>query len=144
MYTTNQLAKRWPMSTPTTTTPANPPRLLDQVRTLAQARFGRPEPGQRYTHWITRFILFHGKRHPRELGGAAIEMFLSDLAVRSQVSSSTQNQALNALLYLYREVLGIELPRLDAVRAKRPKRLPTVLSVEEMRLLLDAVDGGEG
>ena len=78
------------------------------------------------------------------MGGAEIEMFLTDLAVKRHVSASTQNQGFNALLFLYQQVLGIDLPKVDAVRAKRPKRLPTVLSPEEVRLLLDSVVGGEG
>src|SRR5438094_4346164 len=77
------------------------------------------------------------------MGGAEIEMFLTDLAVQGHVSASTQNQAFNALLFLYQQVLGMELPRLDAVRARRPKRLPTVLCPEEVRQLLEAVRGGE-
>jgi integron integrase len=83
-------------------------------------------------------------RHPRDMGRAEIEMFLTDLAVKCHVSASTQNQAFFALLFLYQQVLEIELPRLDAVRAKRPKRLPTVLSVEEVALLLGAIEGAEG
>jgi integron integrase len=225
------------MTTQTLTAPANSPRLLDQLRDLAQVRFGRPEPGLRYVHWTARFILFHAKRHPRDLdlahidqflehlaqsekdplraveqarealgflyeemlrlpmgdlpypvppklldrlrrairlrhysprteecyvhwterfirfhrlrhprdmGNAEVEMFLTDLAVNGHVAASTQNQAFNALVFLYRDVLGVELPRVDAVRAKRPKRLPTVLSVEEVGQLLAAVEGGEG
>ena len=71
-------------------------------------------------------------------------MFLTDLAVKGHVSASTQNQGFNALLFLYRQVLGIELPKVDAVRARRPKRLPTVLSPDEVRQLLETVEGGEG
>ena len=92
--------------------------------------------------WIRRFILFHGKRHPREMGATEVEQFLSDLAVRGQVAAGTQNQALSALLFLYREVLSIDLPWLDnVVRAKRPQRLPAVLSQDEARRLLAAMDG---
>jgi integron integrase len=91
--------------------------------------------------WVTRYIRFHGLRHPNTMGGGEIEQFLTDLAVRGHVSASTQNQALCALLFLYQDVLGIELPRLDAVRASRPKRLPIVLSAEEVRVLLDGVEG---
>jgi integrase len=78
------------------------------------------------------------------MGAPEIERFLTDLAVNGHVAASTQNQAFHALLFPYQQVLGIELPRLDALRAKRPKRLPTVLSPEEVRRFLDAVDGGEG
>lgn len=81
-----------------------------------------------YVGWITRYILFHNKRHPREMGVSEIEAFLTYLAVDQHVAASTQNQALSALLFLYREVLKKDLERLiDSVRAKRPKRLPTVL-----------------
>src|SRR6185312_6018166 len=84
---------------------------------------------QAYIGWIRRFILANGKRHPREMGADEVERFLSDLAVRRAVAASTQNQALSALLFLYREVLGIDLPWMEnVVRAKRPRRLPVVLS----------------
>jgi integron integrase len=94
--------------------------------------------------WAERYIRFHQLRHPRDMGAAEIEQFLTHLAVRRHVSASTQNQALCALLFLYQEVLGFELPRLDAVRARRPKRLPTVLSPAEVRQVLDAVRGNDG
>src|SRR5439155_7124392 len=116
-----------------------PPRLLDRVRRAARVRHYSPRTEHCYVEWIIRYIRFHGLRHPNTMGGAEIEMFLTDLAVRGQVSASTQNQAFNALLFLYQQVLGIELPRLDAVRARRPKRLPTVLSAEDVRQLLEAV-----
>jgi integron integrase len=93
---------------------------------------------------IKRFVFFHGKRHPRDLGAAEVEQFLTDLAVRGHVAASTQNQALNALVFLYSQVLGIELGRLDAVRARRPKRLPVVLSPEEVHKVLAHVDGNDG
>jgi len=83
-------------------------------------------------------------RHPNTMGAAEIEMFLTDLAVNGHVSASTQNQAFSALLFLYQNVLAIELPRIDALRARRPKRLPAVLSPEEVAQLLDAVQGGDG
>jgi hypothetical protein len=86
-----------------------------------------------YVGWIKRFILFHDKRHPAELGPAEIEAFLTHLAVHDQVAASTQNQAFNALMFLYRQVLEIDLPRIDAVRAKRPARLPVVMSRAELR-----------
>jgi integrase len=118
-----------------------PPRLLDQVRQVTRVRHYSRRTEECYVQWATRFIRFHNLRHPNTMGAAEIEMFLTDLAVHGHVSASTQNQAFNALLFLYQEVLGIELPRLEAVRAKRPKPLPTVLSVEEVRQLLDAGDG---
>src|SRR5262249_44871476 len=94
--------------------------------------------------WAERFIRFHGLRHPNTMGAPEIELFLTHLAVNGHVSASTQNQAFHALLFLYQQVLGIELPRLDALRAKRPKRLPAVLSPEEVRRFLDAVGGNDG
>jgi integron integrase len=97
-----------------------------------------------YVQWIRRFILFHGKRHPVEMGAAEIEAFLTDLAVDDHVSASTQNQAFHALLFLYQQVLDKPLPRLDAVRAKRPERLPIVMSRLEVRQVLDAIVGAEG
>lgn len=93
-----------------------------------------------YVHWIKRYILFHGKRHPKDMGAAEVEAFLSDLAVRLNVAASTQNLALSAVLFLYREVLEIELPWLQGVtRAKKPQRLPTVLSRSETQDLLQAL-----
>jgi integrase len=94
--------------------------------------------------WSRRFILFHHKRHPLELGGGHVEEFLTDLAVREHVSISTQNQALMALLFLYQQVLSVELPLIKATRSQRPRRLPVVLSKGEVRRVLAAVDGYEG
>jgi integron integrase len=95
--------------------------------------------------WIKRFIFFHGKRHPQELGAAEVEAFLTHLAVEGNVSASTQNQALSALLFLYREVLGIELPWMDdVVRAKKPQRLPSVLTRDEVNSVLECMDGVYG
>jgi integron integrase len=100
----------------------------------------RTEAG--YVRWIRRFVIFHGKRHPRELGAGEITEFLSDLAVRSRVSASTQNQALSALLFLYRNVLGIELDWVHGVvRAKRPSRIPVVLSEREVQSVLQLLEG---
>lgn len=95
-----------------------------------------------YLGWIRRFILANGRRHPRELGAAEVEAFLSRLAVRENVAASTQNQALSALLFLYRQVLGIDLPWMEnVVRAKRPQRIPTVLSRDEVARLLAVMEG---
>ena len=100
---------------------------------------------QAYVHWIRSFVVFHGKRHPREMGKSEVSAFLSSLAVDSGVAASTQNQALAALLFLYREVLGQDLPWLTEVtRAKRPVRLPTVLSRKEVHDLLVHVTGVAG
>src|SRR4051794_33579037 len=104
--------------------PPTPPRLLDQVRAALRIRHYAIRTEGAYVDWIRRYILFHGKKHPREMGAAEIGAFLTDLAVRGHVAASTQNQALADLLFLYQNVLEIELPRLDLVRAKRPERLP--------------------
>ncbi len=118
------------------------PRLLDEVRKKLRVKHYSLRTEQAYVAWIRRFILANGKRHPRELGAKQVEAFLSDLATEGNVAAATQNQALAALLYLYREVLGVELPWLDqVVRAKRPRRLPTVLAKEEAARLLAALDG---
>jgi hypothetical protein len=103
-----------------------PPKLLDQVR----AKHYSIRTERQYVQWIKRFILYHGKRHPQEMGMAAAEAFLTHLAVKGKVSASTQNQALSALLFLYKEVLSIDLPWLNqVVSAKQPQRLPNVLRV---------------
>ena len=95
-----------------------------------------------YVSWIKRFILFHGKRHPLEMGADEITRFLSALAVQGNVSASTQNQVLCALIFLYLHVLGLKLGWLDGVvRAKRPQRLPIVLTRSEVKALLGALEG---
>jgi hypothetical protein len=99
-----------------------PGRLLEQVRELIRIRHYSLRTEQAYLQWIKRFILFHKKRHPRELGGDEVTAFLSDLAIRRNVAASTQNQALNAVLFLYRDVLKCTLPWLEHVqRAKKPR-----------------------
>lgn len=119
-----------------------PPRLLDQVRIRCRTRHYSIRTERAYVGWARRFILANNLRHPRELGLAEVEAFLSALAVRDDVAASTQNQALSALLFLYKEVLGIELPWVGSVtRAKRPKRLPVVLTHVEVRALLALCDG---
>src|SRR5690606_149613 len=106
------------------------PRLLEQVRRRCRVKHYSLRTEQIYIGWIRRFILANGKRHPRDMGAPEIEAFLSRLANEGRVAANTQNQALSALLFLYREVLDIELPWMDNLtRAKRPRRLPTVLSV---------------
>jgi len=118
------------------------PRLLDQVRDLIRVRHYSIRTEQAYLQWIRRFVLFHGKRHPRDLGGPEVTAFLSDLAVRKNVAASTQNQALNAILFLYREVLHVELPWLqDVQRAKPAHHLPVVLTREEVKHLLAQLEG---
>ncbi len=110
----------------------DPPRLLDRLRRACRVRQFSPCTENCYANWAERYIRFHRLRHPNTMGAAEIELFLTDLAVNGHVAASTQNQAFHALLFLYQQVLGVELPRLDALRAKRPKRLPTVLSPPEV------------
>ena len=118
------------------------PRLLDQVRERLRVKHYSLRTEDAYLHWIKRFILFHDRQHPREMGGAQVEAFLSHLATEGRVAASTQNQALSSLLFLYREVLAIELPWMDGiVRAKRPARVPVVLSEAEVKALLAQLDG---
>ncbi|KRF02249.1 integrase [Frateuria sp. Soil773] len=118
------------------------PRLLDELRRVLRVKHYSLRTEQIYVDWTRRFILANGRRHPRDMGAAEVEAFLSHLAVQGNVAASTQNQALSALLFLYREVLGIELPWLDGVtRAKRPTRVPTVLSRDEVTRLLARMDG---
>jgi integrase len=107
-----------------------------------RARHYSPRTEKAYVHWIKRYIFFHDKRHPAEMGATEVTAFLTALAVRDRVAASTQNQALSALLFLYREVLGVELPWLDdLVRAKRPAHLPVVLTREEVREVIGRLDG---
>jgi len=95
-----------------------------------------------YVNWIKRYILYHGKRHPREMGVAEVESFLTHLAVERNVSASTQNQAKSALLFLYNEVLGFDLPALENVtQLKAQKRLPVVLSMQEVQAILSKLEG---
>ena len=117
------------------------PRLLDRVRAAIRTRHYSRRTEEAYVSWIRRFIVFHGKRHPRELGEPEVTAFLSSLAAR-RVSASTQNQALSAVLFLYEEVLGRRLSWMDQiVRAQRPVRLPVVLSREEVAALLSRLHG---
>ena len=118
------------------------PKLLDQVRGKIRLKHYSIRTEQAYVDWIRRFILFFGKRHPRDLGAAEVEQFLTHLAVEGNVAASTQSQAKSALLFLYREVLDNELPWLDNVeRAKVPKRLPVVLTREEVMAVLTRLEG---
>jgi len=116
--------------------------LLEDVRRAIKARHYSPKTSEAYTRWIRRFILYHGKKHPKDLGGPEVSEFLSYLATDRRVAASTQNQALSAILFLYKEVLEIELPWLDnIVRAKKPVRVPTVLTVREVEQVMDRLEG---
>ena len=120
-----------------------PPRkLLDQVRDVIRLKHYSYRTEETYVAWIRRYILFHNKRHPREMGSAEIEAFLSHLAVQEKVVASTQNQAFSALLFLYREVLRQELGEsVNAMRAKRSHYLPTVLTKAEVAIILEQLPG---
>src|SRR3989442_12640936 len=112
-------------------------KLLEQLRDVARVRPLGLRTEDTYWNWIKRFILFHQKRHPRDLGSEHISQFLTHLAVNGQVAASTQNQALNALIFLYRQVLKIELPQLEGiVRAPQKRRLPVVLTREETEAVI--------
>jgi integron integrase len=117
------------------------PKLLDRLRAKLRLMHYSIRTEEAYADWVRRFILFHNKRHPKDMGPGEIEAFLSHLAVEGKVAASTQNQAFSALLFLYSKVLEIELPRLDACRAKRPERIPVVLSPEEVRGVLGRMKG---
>ena len=112
------------------------PKLLDQLQEALRLKHYSLKTEKSYVHWGRRFILFHKKRHPQEMGGPEVEAFLNYLAVDQHVSASTQNQALNALMYLYKHVLKKELGSIDAIRARRSKHLPVVLTREETQKVL--------
>jgi integron integrase len=120
----------------------NPPKLLDQVRAKIRLKHYSIRTEQAYADWIRRFILHFDKRHPSELGPSEVEQFLTYLAVEGRVAASTQNQAKSALLFLYREVLALDLPWLgDVEKAKAPKRLPVVLTPGEVHTILRELSG---
>jgi integron integrase len=119
-----------------------PVSLLQRVRERIRVRHYSIRTEQAYCDWIRRFVIFHGKRHPSEMGAAEVEAFLTALAVEGRVAASTQNQAKSALLFLYREVLGAELPWLDQIqKAKAPVRLPVVLTRAEVGQVLARLQG---
>jgi integron integrase len=118
------------------------PKLLDRVREAVRLRHYSRRTEEAYVMWIRRFIVFHGKKHPSEMGGEEIARYLASLAVERNVSPSTQNQALSALLFLYRQVLGVDPGRVDHVpHAHSPLRVPVVLSIDEVRAVLGHVTG---
>lgn len=123
----------------------NAPKLLDLLRDRLRLKHYSIRTETQYVQWVRRFILFHGKRHPQEMGAKEVEAFLTHLAVEGRVAAATQNQAFSALLFLYRELLHINLPWLDeVVRAKRPARLPVVLTREEVQSVLGRTEGTYG
>lgn len=117
-------------------------QLLDSVRAVMRVRHYSYETEKRYIYWIRKYIFFHNVRHPAEMGAAEVEAFLSHLAVAKSVAASTQNQALASLLFLYREVLKINLPWLDKFSpARKSSRVPVVLTKEEVKIILDELKG---
>lgn len=117
--------------------PAPPRTLSEAVRRQIRARHYSYRTEKAYLHWVGRYVRFHGKRHPRDLGPAAVGAFLSSLAVERKVAASTQNQALQALLFLYRHVLGRDLGMVEGiVRARRSQHLPVVLTRDEVRRVI--------
>jgi site-specific recombinase XerD len=126
---------------PTGVIPNPKARLLDQVREVIRLKHYSLRTEESYVQWIKRYIFFHQKRHPREMGAKEVETFLTDLAIGRKVAAATQNQALNALVFLYHQVLRQELGDFSAVRAKKPVRLPVVLTkqqVQRVKILHDS------
>lgn len=120
---------------------SNPPKLLDQVRNIIRAKHYSYKTEKTYILWIRQFIFFHNKKHPKDMGEDEIGQFLTHLAVKKKVSSSTQNQALCALVFLYKHVLKKEIENLDLIWAKKSKHIPVVLSKEEIRTLFNQLSG---
>ncbi len=120
-----------------------PAGLIPRYREELQARHYARRTVNTYEQWLRRFLRFHGMRHPREMGSAEVNAFLTHLAVEGQASTSTQNQALSALLFLYRELLERDLDQEGVVGARKPRRLPVVLTEEEVRLVLQRHEGSE-
>ena len=131
-----------PPPAPSATPVGSQPRLLGRVRHAIRVRHYSRRTEEAYVHWIRRYIVFHGKAHPSTLGAAEISTFLTGLAVRQRMSASTQNQALSALLFLYRAVLGKEVGAIGQVpRARVPVRVPVVLSRDEVREVMQHLTG---
>jgi len=118
-----------------------PKKLLDQVKEKLRLKHYSIRTEDAYVSWIRRFILYHNKKHPKDMDEREVEAFLSHLAIDLKVASSTQNQALNALLFLYRYVLGKDLKAINAVRAKKPKKMPTVMTRSEISKVLKGMSG---
>lgn len=123
-------------------TPPGGPRLMDRLRRELRTRHYAPRTEDTYAFWVRRYLFFHGMRHPVEMGAPEINAFLSDLAVTGHVAASTQNQALSAILFLYRHVLGIDVGHFgNVVRARKPYRLPIVMTRDEVRRVLARLSG---
>jgi len=121
---------------------SRPPKLNDQMRESMRVRHYRARTEETYCQWVRRYILFHQKRHPKDMGEPEINIFLTHLAVKEKVSASTQNQALSAILYLYRHVIGRDIGDLgEVIRARKPKRLPVVMTRKDVKAVLDQLSG---
>jgi integron integrase len=120
---------------------STPPRLLDRVRAAIRLKHYSYRTEETYVAWIKRYILFHNKQHPKDMGVEEVQSFLSHLATTDRVASSTQNQALSALVFLYKVVLDQELESVDALRAKRTRYLPTVLTKPEVQAIINQMSG---
>jgi integron integrase len=130
---------RYPQPAPE---PGAKPKLLDRLREAMRARHYSRRTEQTYCHWVNRFIFFHDKRHPAEMAEPEINAFLTYLAVKEKVSASTQNQALSALLFLYRHVLGRKIGDLgEVIRARKPRHIPAVMTREEVKAVLGHLKG---
>jgi integron integrase len=116
-------------------------KLLDRMRETLRAQHYSYRTEQTYVDWCRRFILFHNKRHPKEMGNIGVEAFITHLAIKRKVAASTQNQALSAIIFLYKEVLNHPLDPVKVVRARKPKRLPTVLTRDEVMRVINAMSG---
>ncbi len=117
------------------------PKLLDQMRNAMRVKHYSLKTEKSYIQWVRRYIYFHHKQHPDEMGVLDVQKFLNYLAVEQNVAASTQNQALNAIVFLYKQVLKKELGMIEAIRARTPKHLPVVLTVEETLLVLSQLSG---
>ena len=117
------------------------PKLLEQMSNVMRIKHYSLKTEKSYIQWVRRYIYFHNKQHPDEMGTLEVKQFLNYLAVEQNVAASTQNQALNAIVFLYKQVLNKELGMVDAIRARKPKYLPVVLTVEETLLVLSHLSG---
>jgi integron integrase len=137
-----QGAHLWGPQSPSFSKSPQPPRLLDAVRLACQRRHYSPRTADAYVYWVRDYVLFHDKRHPRGLGPKDLESYLNHLVAVRRVSASTQSQALNAIVFLYQEVLKLDLGWMEELeRAKRTRPLPVVLTVEEVRRVLGNLEG---
>ena len=130
-----------PLKQPAPARPPQQPKLLDRLREALRSRHYSRRTEQCYCHWVKRFIFYHHVRHPADMGEPEINAFLTHLAVKEKVSASTQNQALSALLFLYRHVLRLEVGDLgDVIRARKPRHLPVVMTREEVKAVIRCLD----